>query len=193
MEKITKHPLTVLIIGSIITYLLIPKLQESSIRREAIAEFELRLVKSNNDIGFEFNELLVLFENFAREVGSDSIPDRDELHEIQKSYLHQALEINSRIYKIWFDTKNLKNELYLFSYHSEENKYEIDTHFTAFYNGINASIREGGELVTLCFRNKDFVYDSIIQQKIAARRTNLGNYDQIQFQHLNRICGILNE
>ena len=142
MEKLSKHPIMLLIIGSIITYLLIPQLQEKSIQRKAIAEYEVRLTKANHDISFEFHEMLVLFENFAWEVGKDSI-NSEQLVDIQKSYLNEAKKINSRIHKLYFDTKNLKDELYLLEYHSNEDVTKIDYHFAAFYKGINASITEG--------------------------------------------------
>ncbi len=192
MKSISKHPITLLIIGSIITYLLIPKLQENREKREAIAEFELRLVNVNNDLGYEFNELLVLFENFVLEVEKDSALGKIDLHKIQKTYLEKAQTSNSRINKLWFDTKNLRNELYLFGYYNKDDVSEIQKGFGLFYNAISNSILEGNDIIKQCFRNKDFEYNEVIRNMIQSRRSRLIVYDRNQFQQLNMICGILN-
>ncbi len=193
MEKLSKHPITIIILGSIITYILIPIIQEDSIKRKAMAEYELRLVNANNDIGFELHEMYFLFENFAWEVGNDSTLTEDQIQEIQDDYLKKSIIISTRINNLWFSIKNLKNELYLFEYHDKKDVPLIEEHFRKFYQGINNSIIESKNLVNKCLRDKNFKYDKTIQELILSRKKKLTEYDRIQFQHLNRICGILND
>lgn len=193
MEKLSKHPITIIILGSIITYILIPIIQEDNIKRKAMAEYELRLVNANNDIGFELYEMYFLFENFAWEVGNDSTLTEVQIQEIQDDYLKKSIIISTRINNLWFSIKNLKNELYLFDYHDKKDVPLIEEHFKLFYQGINNSIIESKNLVNKCLRDKNFKYDKPIQELILSRKEKLAEYDRIQFQHLNRICGILND
>ena len=192
MKEFLKHPLALMIVGSIITYFLIPELQESNIEKKALLEYETKLVSTNNEMASELNDMLDLFEDFAWEVGNDTTISKEEVLAIQDKYRSYSQEVIGNMYQKWYEIKSLKSELFLHYSFSDEEQKHLNKHFSILFGSINKSILENKKLMRQCFYERNFKYDAAIFNEIKLRRTNLGIRLRNQHRQLELVCAVLN-
>ena len=193
MTDLLKHPLALMIAGSIITYFLIPELQASNIEKKSIQGYETKLVCTNNEMASELNDMLDLFENFAWEVGNDTTITEPEILAIQNEYRDKTLSIDSKINTRYYQIQSLRSELFLHYSFDELEKKELLKLFKLLTSTMETSTQENKKLLRNCFYDRNFKYTNEVAKQIKKNRAYLKTRLGIQHQQLEKVFKVLND